>query len=241
MNKFQFIAVAIFLWGIIFSGKNATAQNDTIPPVIREMAVDTTGGVPSEGKTDTSRTKKAKSKEWSGPKKALVWALVLPGAGQAYNHRYWKMPILYAGIGACAYFWITNQLGYSEFKKAYARNYAAQQADPTYVIYEDNLKYGTLQVYTSLAQLSSDKNTYRRYRDLSIAASVALYGISILDAYVDAHLREFDISPDLSFSVKPLFYNYNNATFAPGLSLALKFKNNRIQNNQLYKQSFLQE
>lgn len=239
MNKFQFIAVAFFLWGVIFSSKNATAQNDTIPPVIRETAVDTTGGVPRDAiGQDTSGNKK---KKWSRPKKALVWALVLPGAGQAYNHRYWKMPILYAGIGACAYFWITNQVGYSEFKKAYDRNYTAQQADPTYVIYEDNLKHGTLQVYTSLAQLSSDKNTYRRYRDLSIAASVALYGISILDAYVDAHLREFDLSPDLSFSVKPLFYNYNNATFAPGLSLVLKVKNNRTHYNQLYRGSFLQE
>ncbi len=95
----------------------------------------------------------------------------------------------------------------------------------------------TKSYYTSVSQLASDRDTYRRYRDLSIAGSVALYAISILDAYVDAHLRTFDLSPDLSVTAKPLFYK-NNATFVTGVSLNFNFKNNRSQYNQLLKKDF---
>ncbi len=245
MNKFQFIAVAIFLGlGTIASPALIAQQIDSMYVPVADSAAKKIP-VPSGQKTDSFDTSKAAQKEkrqpLSRPKKAMIWAMVLPSAGQAYNRKYWKMPILYAGIGACAYFLITNQQGYSEMKSAYNRNYDALEANPNHEIYEDNLKYGTVQVYTSLAQLSSDRDTYRRYRDLSIAGSIAFYAISILDAYVDAHLKEFDLSPDLSFYAKPLFYNHNNATFAPGLSLGLKFQNNRIRNNQLYKRFSTEE
>ncbi len=245
MNKFQFIAVAIFLWcGTIAPPTLIAQQIDSMYVPVADSAakkVPIPSGQKSESYDTSTAGQKVKRQPLSRPKKALLWALVLPSAGQAYNKKFWKMPILYAGVGACAYFLITNQRGYSELKSAYNRNYDALEDNPTHKIYEDNLKYGTVQVYTSLAQLSSDRDTYRRYRDLSIAGSVALYAISILDAYVDAHLKEFDLSPDLSFSVKPLFYNYNNATFAPGLSLNLRLQNNRIQYNQLYRNGFSTE
>jgi hypothetical protein len=211
------------------------AQVDTLP-----VKADTLSRLTPDKMVRYDSTSK-KRKEWSRPKTALVLALVLPGAGQAYNKKFWKIPVLYAGVGACAYFWISNQVAYRELKSAYLRNYYAIQEDPSFQVYEDQLTYGTLQVYTSLAQLSTDRDTYRRYRDFSIAGSFALYAISVLDAYVDAHLREFDLSPDLSFSVKPLFYNYNNATFAPGLSLSLRVKNNRLSNYQLYNRRFLNQ
>ena len=238
MNKFQLIAVAIFFYCGLNGVSPLMAQVDTLP-----VKNDTINRFLPEGAvskpSDTATAKK--SKEWSRPKKALVLALVLPGAGQAYNKKYWKMPILYAGVGACAYFWISNQVAYRELKDAYLRNYYDALADPAHEVYEANLKYGTVQVYTSIAQLSTDRDTYRRYRDFSIAGSVALYVISVLDAYVDAHLREFDLNPDLSFSIKPVFYNYNNATFAPGLSLSLRVKNNRMSSSQLYKREFLNQ
>jgi hypothetical protein len=237
MNKFQFIAVAIFLYCVFSSTSPLMAQVDTIPVNTDTLLRRTTEGEVVRYDTVPPR----KSKELTAPKKALLLALVLPGAGQAYNKKYWKMPILYAGVGACAYFWISNQVAYRELKAAYHRNYVAIQADETYQVYEDQLTYGTVPVYTSLAQLSTDRDTYRRYRDFSIAGSVALYALSVLDAYVDAHLKEFDLSPDLSFSIKPLFYNYNNATFAPGMSLSLRVKNNRMYNNQLYKREFLNQ
>lgn len=182
-------------------------------------------------------SKEKKNKGWSRPKKALIWAMVLPGAGQVYNKKYWKLPILYAGIGAVTYFWVTNQLGFAEFRDAYDRNYELQAADPTYDVFENNLKYGSSYVYTNLDQLATERNTYRRYRDMSIAGAIALYAISMMDAYVDAHLSTFDLKDDLSLTISPSFYNYN-ATFVPGLSLSLNFKNNRIPNNKLIKSDF---
>ncbi|HVD98679.1 MAG TPA: DUF5683 domain-containing protein [Cytophagaceae bacterium] len=245
MNKFHIIAVAIFLWGnLLCSSHTAMAQQpDTVhtslpDSITRKLPPDdefATGYQPES--FDTLKAARKIKQPLSAPKKALLLSLALPGAGQAYNKKYWKMPILYAGIAACAYFWVTNQQAYHEFKNAYDRNYIALQANPDFIIYEDHLKYGSLQVYTSLAQLSTDRDTYHRYRDLSIAGSVALYAIAALDAYVDAHLKEFDLSPDLSLSVKPTFFKYynNNATFTPGISMGLRFKNNRSFDNQLYK------
>ncbi len=174
-------------------------------------------------------------KKWSSPKKAMVLALICPGAGQVYNKKYWKLPILYVGAGVLAYFWVTNQQLYKEFETQYTTQYANVQANPTYTFVY--FSEATQSYYTSVGQLSSERDTYRRYRDFSIAGSVALYAVSILDAYVDAHLKDFDLSPDLSFSVKPLFYK-NNATFVTGLSLNFKLKNNKIQQSQFVKRHF---
>jgi hypothetical protein len=265
MKKFQRIAVAFFLFVSLITFNNLFAQQkdtslvvpgqDSITNITPDedslfygknkakpdtaIVRESKKGIVGFGDTTIIVTdKKKKERNWSRPKTAMVWAMVLPGAGQAYNRKFWKMPILYVGAGVLAYYWITNQRGYSEFNKAYDRNYDILLNDPSYQVYEDNLKYGSSFVYTSIDQLATERDTYRRYRDMSIAGSVILYTISILDAYVDAHLSTFDLNPDLSLSVKPMFYNYNNVTFAPGLSLSLNFKNNRISKNQLIKRVF---
>ncbi|HSZ25903.1 MAG TPA: DUF5683 domain-containing protein [Cytophagaceae bacterium] len=241
MNKFQFIAVAFFLVAIIFSTKNSYSQKpDTL--AIRKgdslfyrqsdslMGIDPDNDTlimrPTEvAKKDTSHFLK-KKKQWSSPKKAMVWAMVLPGAGQAYNRKFWKMPILYIGAGILAYFWVSNNYGYQELKNEYKTVYLNTQYDLLnyntaytfqYVSYTNNF------TYTNINQLSIDRDTYHRYRDMAIAGSVILYVVSILDAYVDAHLKDFDLSPDLSMSVRPMFYKYNSSTFTPGISIGFKF------------------
>jgi len=176
-----------------------------------------------------------KSKKWPPHKRAMALAVVCPGAGQIYNKKFWKLPILYAGTGAIMYFWITNQTGFREFKSMYNDTYDKMKADPTYTPFYFSER--TQSYYTSINQLSTERDTYRRYRDFAIAGAIALYAISIMDAYIDAHLKNFDLSPDLSLSIKPLFYAYNNTNFT-GISLGLKFKDNRKYNNQLIKSSF---
>jgi hypothetical protein len=187
------------------------------------------------GRTLRDSVENEKHKKWSRPKKTMVMAMILPGLGQAYNHQYWKLPILYAGVGALVYFWVTNQKLYREFKGEYTYQSGLLANNPTYQVYYFSKATGN--VYTTVDQIASDRDTYRRYRDMSIAGSVVLYGISILDAYVSAHLMDFDLNPDLSVSIKPLFYK-NNTTFVTGLSLSLNFKNNRICPNQLLKRDF---
>lgn len=231
----------MFFVGAVLPSRLYAQQNDSIAvistdsldkelPLEKEPAL--VGGFDIPVSDTVKISKVEKKKGWTHPKKALVWALVIPGGGQVYNKKYWKLPILYAGIGAITYFWVTNQLGYTEFRKAYDRNYDLQLADPSYEVFEDNLNYGSSYVYTNLDQLATERNTYRRYRDMSIAGAIALYGISLLDAYVDAHLSTFDLKDDLSLTISPSIYNYN-ATFAPGLSLSLNFKNNRTAKSKL--------
>jgi hypothetical protein len=174
--------------------------------------------------------------KWNRPTKALMLGLIVPGGGQLYNKKYWKLPILYAGIGAAAYFWISNQSGHSEFKKKYALEYELLEANPAHNIayYSDRTDY----FYSSINQLSSERDNFRRYRDLAVAGSIAFYVLSLLDAYVDAHLSNFDLSPNLSVSVNPLLYRQNNANFTAGISVGLNFKNNRLRHSQLYSSDF---
>ena len=231
MNSFQYITVLFFFFASILSSTALIAQQHT-----DSLRYDTSA-VYEDSKEARVAFKLKKYKDWSHPKKALMWALIIPGAGQVYNKKYWKLPILYAGVGAVTYFWVTNQLGYSEFKNAYNRNYDKLEADPNYDIFETDLTYGSAYVYTNLDQLATERNTYRRYRDMSIAGGIALYAISLVDAYVDAHLSTFDLKEDLSLTVSPTFYNFN-ATFVPGLSLSLNFKNNKISNSKLIRSDF---
>jgi hypothetical protein len=239
MNKFQFIAVVFFLFGSLLPSTHLLAQQED-PRIVQERDSMMYKTVPqdteSESEKALDKANAKKNKKWSHPKKVMVWAMVLPGSGQFINKKYWKMPILYGIAAGLAYFWVTNEAGYREFKKKFNVEYDSIASYPTYTFQYSSARTGL--IYTSVNQLSSQRDTYRRYRDFAIAGSIALYAISILDAYVDAHLSTFSLSPDLSMSVKPVFISYNSATFAPGLSLSLKFKNNRIPNNQLLRSDF---
>lgn len=129
---------------------------------------------------------------WHAPHSALkatVLALTLPGAGQAYNHKYWKMPIVYAGLGTCVYFIARNTREYRYYKSEYIK---AADTDPN-----------TISEY-SAAQLQPVMETYRRWMDISYFSLIGVYALQALDANVDAHLFKFDISKDLSFYWTPL-------------------------------------
>ncbi len=238
MHKFRFILLFLVLTiGVVIPSK-VWSQQDSLSfrspkkPIPRPAAVliDTIR-VDSLARVDTTGKPK-----WNRPTKALLLAMVIPGAGQVYNKKYWKLPILYAGVGAAAYFWFTNQKGYFEFKNRYTAEYDLLQADPAHEFLYYSDKTGAY--YTSINQLSSERDNFRRYRDLAVAGSLALYVISLLDAYVDAHLSTFDLSPDLSMSIDPLLYRQNNVNFGAGLTIGFKFKNNRLQKSRLYNSSF---
>lgn len=126
------------------------------------------------------------------PKKASILSAIAPGAGQIYNRKYWKTPIVWAGLGVSAYFIVENTKQYRRYKDAYI---ALVDNDPT-TIDEFN---GTV---------SSDRvldvvDTYRRWRDLSYIAIGAVYALNIIDASVDAHFVRFDVSPDLTMDLGP--------------------------------------
>lgn len=151
--------------------------------------------------TDSLRNE-VNRKVWvPNPTKATWLALVIPGGGQIYNRKYWKLPIFYGGFAGCAYALTWNSKMYKDYMQAYkdamAGNMQASSIQdllpPGYSIPDSQLK----------ELLRRRKDTYRRYRDLSIFAFIGVYLLSVVDAYVDAELSNFDITPDLSMRVEP--------------------------------------
>ncbi|MCR5574062.1 MAG: hypothetical protein K6F78_04495 [Bacteroidaceae bacterium] len=143
-------------------------------------------------------------KQWiPNPTKATWMALVFPGGGQIYNKKYWKLPIFYAGFAGCAYALTWNNRMYKDYSSAYKdavnNNWTAKSI--TELIPKRYLERTSSTQVTEL--LRKRKDTYRRYRDISVFAFIAVYALSVIDAYVDAELSNFDISPDLSMRVKP--------------------------------------
>lgn len=148
------------------------------------------------------------TKRWiPDPKKALWLAIVFPGAGQIYNRKYWKLPIIYGGFIGCAYALMWNGTMYRDYSQAYQD---IMDNDPNSKSYEDFLPAG-YDVNSRLEYLQSlfkrKKNYFRRYRDLSIFCMIGVYLLSIVDAYVDAELSSFDISRDLTMKVRPTIFN----------------------------------
>lgn len=160
--------------------------------------------------------------------KATTLAMICPGAGQIYNKSYWRVPIVVGGFATTIYCIDWNDRGYQRFKKAY-RLLADYEANPDPTIYpngspdEFNGRY-------SASFLKNLRNSYRRNRDLCIILTAGLYILQIIDAHVDAHLREYDISKDLSVSLQPVVgYSYNRMSpysgggATLGLNLGLNF------------------
>ncbi len=156
---------------------------------------------------DSTRIAKPK-RDWStwrpDPKRALWLALVLPGAGQIYNRKYWKLPIIYGGFIGCIYALTWNNMMYKDYSQAYLD---LMDNDPGTASYNKFLHLG-VEINDTNAErykeiFKNRKDKYRRWRDLSIFVMIGVYALSVIDAYVDAELSAFDISKDLSLKVEP--------------------------------------
>ena len=186
----------------------------TSAPVLKESEV------PAD-----SLKKEIDQKIWvPNPTKATWLALVIPGGGQIYNRKYWKLPIFYGGFAGCAYALTWNSKMYKDYSTAYkdAMNGNMQSSSIT-----DLLPPGYTVSETQLKELlRKRKDTYRRYRDLSIFAFIGVYLLSVIDAYVDAELSNFDITPDLSMKVEPAVIDNrinNSSNRSVGLQCSFRF------------------
>ena len=167
-------------------------------------------------------TKKPK-RDWStwrpDTKRAMWLAIVLPGAGQIYNRKYWKLPIIYGGFVGCAYAITWNNQMYHDYSQAYMD---IMDDDPTTDSYNQFLHLGAtidasnMDRYKEIFRKRKDR--YRRWRDMGVFVMIGVYAFSIIDAYVDASLSEFDISDDLTLRVEPAFMNSNPQSRNPFLS-----------------------
>ena len=151
-----------------------------------------------------------------------VWlATIFPGAGQIYNRKYWKLPIIYGGFVGCAYALSWNNKMYKDYSQGYLD---IMDNDPTTNSHLDFLPPGReFDIEWLKKTFKSKKDFYRRNRDLSIFCFIGVYLISIIDAYVDAELSNFDISKDLGFRIEPAVINDRRLGNSLGLQCSIKF------------------
>lgn len=145
------------------------------------------------------------------PKKATILSALIPGAGQIYNKKYWKLPIVWGGIGVSLYYSQVNRNEYHKWKDQYIKRLDPDQEDD-YPLASD-------------ASLENQMTTYRKWMETSYVVAGVVYILQILDANVDAQLMSFDVSDDLSLNVRPDAYinqRINRPTY--GLTLTLGFK-----------------
>lgn len=153
------------------------------------------------------------------PAKAGWLSLILPGAGQIYNHRYWKLPLVYGGIGAVT----AAEFFYQNRYKEYTRGYVFWLRDGN----GSNDPGPNSSQASSTAVVYNNIVFYRRNRDTFLAYTALVYGITILDAIVDAHLRDFDVSDDLSVQWAPTLLPTPYALPAPGLAVTISLTSKR--------------
>lgn len=145
------------------------------------------------------------------PSKAAFYSAVLPGLGQYYNKSYWKIPVAYAGLGMSTYLYFNNHKEYTIWRDEYRRRLLG--------IHDTS--------HPDFGRLDNDRiirgqRTYQRNRDLSLVVTIAIYALNIIDANVDAHLQQFNVDDDLTFS--PSFeYNALNESYQYGLVMRYKF------------------
>lgn len=151
------------------------------------------------------------------PRKAVIMSAVLPGLGQVYNQKYWKVPIIYAALGTLTYFIIDYNKKYNTYVNAY-NDYT--DTDPNTNSFQNIRRLENFDDKTYF--LKSYKDFYRRWRDLDVLILTGVYVLNIIDANIDAHFFYFDMGDDISLNVNPYIQPFRN-TSNIGISLNLKF------------------
>ena len=157
-------------------------------------------------------TKKIQNRpKYRSPKRAALMSTIVPGLGQVYNKKYWKVPIIYGGFAGLVYSFTFNQSKYITYLNAYK-----------YRLDGGSLAGDNFPNYPS-ETLNSLQQYYKRYRDLSVIGASFLYLMNIVDASVDAHMSTFDVGDDLSINIQPTLINIIHAQCTTGLSLNITF------------------
>ena len=200
-----------FLLLFILSSATCFAQNDSTSNK-------------SVNDTSAKKTFHLIPKEHS-PRFAGILSAVVPGTGQAYNKKYCKMPIVYASAATVGYYLYRNYTIYKNFKDAYVLAADTNQLNNilSFTVWNPIKKEVFYPELYDQARKADIQDIFRKYLDYSIVAGVAVYGLNIIDAVVDAHLYDFNISDDLSLNIHPTIFNLNNYKTVSGLTFQLRF------------------
>lgn len=188
--------IGFFLFHLCAAQKSDSAKASSVKPSLQ-----------------VSDSVKAARHNGHSPGKAVLFSAILPGLGQAYNHKYWKIPIVYAALGTMAYFIVHNQQQYNTFNTAVKTRYN-NGIDPFINVY-------------SPTELTTLRDSYHRYRDLSFIGGIIVYALNIVDAEVDAQFFTFNVSDDISARFAPSLITNptcGNLNIEPGLSFVMRLK-----------------
>ena len=172
--------------------------------------------LPVVKKTATGSTRYDSALKAHNPRTAAIRSAILPGWGQVYNKKYWKLPIVYGAWGTSAGVFLYNLKNYRDTRFAYRVKYNMQYN------FTDSALYSSIRANLrplDIEALKYYRNSFRRDIDYSVLFFILLWGLNVVDATVDAHLKSFDVSPDLSFRFKP---GYSEMARTNGLSLVVK-------------------
>lgn len=208
--------LTVFVFFLLVANSSWSQEVEEKKSSMRE-SVDTVANkeiIKALDKKDKKERKLEKAKEQDSirynlltPKRVSLYAALFPGLGQLKNKQYWKIPIVYVGLGVATYFVLDNQKEYNYYRSIYAGRMS-----------NDPAAFNEMPDY-SMETLRTARDYYRKNMELSIVFGVLGYGVQVIDAMVFAHLKDFDISDDLALRIQPS--SLDNKGF--GIGLALKF------------------
>lgn len=153
-----------------------------------------------------------KTEPFITPKKKAMFSAILPGLGQIYNKQYWKLPIVYGGLGVAGYYLIKNTDDYNKYRKIYAGRLSGKE------------EFFQMESQYNLEQIKIKQDEAREYRDMTVLFTVLGYGLQIVDALVFAHLKDFDISEDIAMQIRPSITPNPLNVYRPAVGLGMVIK-----------------
>ena len=225
MYKLRIIFAILLLTSIQRDYAQNIQENDAIDSMLVAISDTLAKDTLVINKTPVNASPTKDMSSWCpNPQRALWLALVIPGGGQIYNRKYWKLPIVYGGFIGCLYAMNWNNTMYKDYSQAYLD---LMDNDPGTQSYNQFLHLG-MQITPDNAERYKDifkkrKDRFRRWRDLSFFVLVGVYALSVIDAYVDAELSVFDISKDLSLKLEPtIMDNHSSGNILNASSIGLQ-------------------
>jgi hypothetical protein len=203
----------LFFIFLLLSGACFSQKDSTLKPIPADSMIKKATMISDRAKADSVRRA-------FSPKKATIRSALIPGWGQVYNKKYWKVPIVYGALGVAGGIFLYNLKNYREIRFAYAAKYKASIG----TTHADSADYFNIKPYLlpfNLNSLRSFRDEFRSNIDYSVLAFLLLWGLNVVDATVDAHLKLFDVSPDLSLRLK---FGPSQMAGTTGFSLVLGFK-----------------
>jgi hypothetical protein len=205
-----------YIAGILLTFRASAQQKDTAQvKQLPDSVLEKKDNIYTDKKFSQAARDSIEKKRKSSYRRATIYSAILPGAGQVYNKKYWKLPIVYAAVGIPAYLFFWNKSWYQKSQYALTVTVNGSKGDSLAKVDPQLMPF----------VLSGDENgiitnrdTFRKNQDYAVIFFLLFYGLNIVDATVDAHLKDFNVSSDLSFRVKPMIVP--GPTPSAGITLA---------------------